>query len=494
MAVGLIEDVRVALNRAIDAERGPLLKEVAAGNVENARRLLDAGAGVNEPGRLETCLGCAISQTMHVEMVKLLLNYGPNLEYTLYRALLLAKEPQFEIAELLIDAGADVNENLRRPLIVQCLSTFYRCNTLEQATAVICFLLDAGADINQEDDDGTTVTTVAKQLHLVDLANMLAERGGIGKDAETVDEKFVTALYDNPVKLDVVRQLLEAGADVESQFGVYCASERFCDACRAGDVELVRVFIQNGKDLRGSVYYTLCVDPPCNEIAMRLPVARMLLDAGADMRFHLCVNGMLSGRCSTEDKVAVLNFFLENGADVNSTDDHGEVLLMNRWVQRYPAVAKILLEHGADVNARDNFKGKTLLMLACDGLATAGTRALYAIEDLVKMLLDAGADITATSREGKTCVDLIEDLIGSHLRYKPVWWGNTSGRLEVLTRIREMFVFEQKKIACRVIKRALWKLVQRRRQLETLDELYRPGSIGAERGRKIFEDYRRFGA
>jgi hypothetical protein len=41
--------------------------------------------------------------------------------------------------------------------------------------------------------------------------------------------------------------------------------------------------------------------------------------------------------------------------------------------------------------------------------------------------------------------------------------------------------------AAAVIRRALWRCVQRRRQLELLDELYRPGGIGAKRAQQRFE-------
>jgi hypothetical protein len=42
--------------------------------------------------------------------------------------------------------------------------------------------------------------------------------------------------------------------------------------------------------------------------------------------------------------------------------------------------------------------------------------------------------------------------------------------------------------AARVIRRALWRCVQRRRQLELLDELYRPGGIGTMRAKRKFEE------
>lgn len=56
--------------------------------------------------------------------------------------------------------------------------------------------------------------------------------------------------------------------------------------------------------------------------------------------------------------------------------------------------------------------------------------------------------------------------------------------------IQYMHVCEENKRrdkAARVIQRALWKCVQRRQMFETLDELYRPGGLGALRGKERFE-------
>ena len=47
---------------------------------------------------------------------------------------------------------------------------------------------------------------------------------------------------------------------------------------------------------------------------------------------------------------------------------------------------------------------------------------------------------------------------------------------------------KRRKNAARVIQRALWRCVQRRYQLELLDELYKPGGIGAMRAQQRFED------
>ena len=51
--------------------------------------------------------------------------------------------------------------------------------------------------------------------------------------------------------------------------------------------------------------------------------------------------------------------------------------------------------------------------------------------------------------------------------------------------IREDFV--KRRAAAAVIARALWRRVQRRQQMELLDELYRPGGLGALRAQQRFE-------
>ena len=83
-----------------------------------------------------------------------------------------------------------------------------------------------------------------------------------------------------------------------------------------------------------------------------------------------------------EAEVIDLNFvesLLENGADINFPDKHGQTLLHEISRGWHPDVAKFAIEHGADINKCDVF-GRTPLHLA----------AAVDYDDMVQYLVDNG--------------------------------------------------------------------------------------------------------
>jgi len=79
--------------------------------------------------------------------------------------------------------------------------------------------------------------------------------------------------------------------------------------------------------------------------------------------------------------------------DINSCDKDGDTALM--WASMYGhiEVVKLLLEAGADVNAK-TIDGDTALKWASD----------YGHTEIVKLLLEAGADVNAKDKWGNTAL------------------------------------------------------------------------------------------
>jgi len=57
-------------------------------------------------------------------------------------------------------------------------------------------------------------------------------------------------------------------------------------------------------------------------------------------------------RAAAHGRVEVARILIDAGANVNARDSHGETALMRAAQMGYAETAKLLIESGADVNAR----------------------------------------------------------------------------------------------------------------------------------------------
>lgn len=98
---------------------------------------------------------------------------------------------------------------------------------------------------------------------------------------------------------------------------------------------------------------------------------------------------------ATNGHTAVVEALHKAGADVNAQDSDNQTALMYATKKAHTDTVEFLLENGADVGLKSTKQGFTALILA----ATVGD------VELVKLLLDHGADKSATDRSGNTAVD-----------------------------------------------------------------------------------------
>jgi len=94
---------------------------------------------------------------------------------------------------------------------------------------------------------------------------------------------------------------------------------------------------------------------------------------------------------------AIVELFLDRGADVNAQDNTGLTPLHVAAWWSVTARAGILLDRGADIGAKDKF-GDTPLHIA----------ALHGRGKMCKFLIERGADIHAQNLDGRTPLDLAE--------------------------------------------------------------------------------------
>ncbi|XP_023016251.2 tankyrase isoform X1 [Leptinotarsa decemlineata] len=113
----------------------------------------------------------------------------------------------------------------------------------------------------------------------------------------------------------------------------------------------------------------------------------------------------LDGRHSTPlhfasgyNRVSVVEFLLQQGADVHAKDKGGLVPLHNACSYGHYEVTELLVKHGATVNVADLWKFTPLHEAAAKGKY-----------EIVKLLLKHGADPSKKNRDGATPLDLVRE-------------------------------------------------------------------------------------
>ncbi len=215
--------------------------------------------------------------------------------------------------------------------------------------ALVNSLLDQGADIDGRYNDGTALI-MAALMGWPDTVKVLLERGA---DVDTVDSIGLTALIwaiefsleagDTEGGLAAIRLLLEYGADANhatdlGEMPLFLAAE-------AGSAEAVRMLLEHGADVNAAMpdgstaLLTAAAGGHCQ-------VAEALLKAGAD------VNGSAQGwtplhfAVDNQD-VDSVKLFLDAGADIDASNDAGNIPLTLAQEQDNGVMIRLLSESGA---------------------------------------------------------------------------------------------------------------------------------------------------
>ncbi|MBM40728.1 MAG: hypothetical protein CL483_02235 [Acidobacteria bacterium] len=336
--------------------------------------------------------------------------------------------------------------------------------------AAVRTLLEAGADVNDAEPDGTTALHWAAHLQHPEIARLLLEAGAVpnGANRYGVRPLSLAAVGGNA---ELVATLLEAGANPNTS--LTAGETVLMTAARAGATDAVELLLEAGANANlqeawkgqtalmwaaseGHAQVILALVAAGANVAARskrgftallfaaregrTDVVQTLLEAGANLDEQISINSTLTAggveqrRASNAGLNAFLlaagsahfelaAYLLDRGADPN-TDPRGWTALHQlSWVRKAgiagsnnPAprgsgamtslqFAEKLIAAGADLNARVttrppagitglNFIGGTPFLLA----------ARTADAELMRLLLEAGADTTLTNEDGSNAL------------------------------------------------------------------------------------------
>jgi ankyrin repeat protein len=311
--------------------------------------------------------------------------------------------------DLLLRAGADVKKANR-----------YGVSPLSLAAeagdaSLIGKLLNAGADANTATIDGETVLMLAARTGKADAIKLLAVRGAKveAKENRMGETPLIWAAAEN--NAEAVRMLVEFGAGVDTRSArvkyppqvpadpsnyVSSAAPKgewtpLMYTAREGALDAARALIELGANVNAQ-------DPegmtPLLEaiVNMHFDFAALLLDKGA--------NPSLADASGMTPLYAAID--MHTPAWERSRPDPKESDKLDCL-----ALMKVLLDHGANVNAA--LKSRTLQRYHAGGSAALGEgttplirAARYDNLDMVRLLVERGADVNLSQKDGTTALML----------------------------------------------------------------------------------------
>ncbi|KAI1399828.1 ankyrin repeat-containing domain protein [Hypoxylon fuscum] len=381
----------------------PLANATIGGYADIVDLLLQHGAEVNANGQSGPALQIACFEG-HADIVKTLMDHGASLTCGDGRyggpvqAAVLGNH--LDILELVVSAGADVNLRAGEARIMGGGVGLYQgpihAAVATSNTTMLDWLLDHGADVSMRDiksgfgvRSGPPLTVAAEAGHIEMLRRLLeagADVNQVGESSYSSPPIFEAVKKENP---DVVKYLLSAGADPNA-LGSYYGDRitTLTQACMRESAEVVEALLEAGADVHKFSAWR-DQDEPALITAARdgtIDIIRTLVRHGANVNEqakHGWTALHAAARRGRHDVIHALLF--EFSADPNLELVNGSLPIHSAASWDHPECIDVLVQGGTDINAR-NKNGRTALHWA----AASDHRG----EVSIQWLLDHGADYT----------------------------------------------------------------------------------------------------
>ncbi len=228
---------------------------------------------------------------------------------------------------------------------------------------VLRLMLEAGASANARNAMGSTVLVWAAGDPA--KAKMLIDAGADVNAASPTGRTALHAAATSSGNAATVRLLLEKGAKPDAKDNLDPMPPLFTgggkatpivEAARAGDLESIRALVKAGANINaaGANNVTALTEAT---LYGRREIVRFLLDHGASLKGGAAMQKMpVLSMAAIRGDLAIARMLVQAGAEVNVTDAHGGTPLM--WAaysdRVNPALVAYLLKAGADPLAKNN--------------------------------------------------------------------------------------------------------------------------------------------
>lgn len=247
-------------------------------------------------------------------------------------------------------------------------------------------LIDAGANVNGRNWNDFPVLMCARTP---EMARLLIQSGA---DVNAAMGMTVLGYFAKLGKLDIVKVLLAAGADVNYR-PEYLPSALMC-ACEGNKPETVRALIDAGANVN---CMTESGKTALSEAAFHNnpEVYNLLISSGAKFSGKAGVVTLFQSVYFGKEELTKL--CLDSGVDVNSYLEGRTPLLeaVNTIVPNIDMI-KLLLSSGADITFKTKWKEDTPLLVALDSFGC--------IPETIRLLIQAGADVNKTGKDSNSAL------------------------------------------------------------------------------------------
>ena len=264
--------------------------------------------------------------------------------------------------------------------------------------------IEAGADVNEEDEHGTTpIIVTAHGGYRADVVKLLIDHGADIHKGNPLVWKVIFRDTES------VRVLIEAGADVnnaddysveEPPIAASCTLDAEFDDEIPDSTEITRMLIAAGADLEARDYeeYTALLRALEHDYEES---ANMLLDAGANIHVRDEYGNTPLLHAADSCSVELVQRLLDAGDDIHARNYSRSTALLEAAAGGNMEVIHLLLERGADLHCEDD-RMRNALMRAARGSCQA--------VPTIDFFLSQGFDVNATSKDRSTALHLAVDV------------------------------------------------------------------------------------
>ena len=345
----------------------PLIIAAGGGHLNVVTFLIKEGADVSLPdydGR--TALHFAVgSSDNSCEILRCLIengadiNKGRNDNQT--PLMVAAEKGHVSVATFLIERGADVDlqdENGNTALHHALYGSDVSCE-------ILSCLIGSGADVNGVNKVKHTPLMIAAKRGHINALTLLIKHGA--HDVDLQDDDGNTALhhavYGSDVSFEILSCLIGIGADVNARANNGCTPLMI--AADNGDINAVSSLVKCGAnvDLQGKAGHTALHHAVLGPQASICEILSCLIKKGADVNAHTFHNATPLMLASHDGHVNAVTFLIKHGADVDLQDKDGDTALHYAASSSLPEIVETLLNLGASHMC--NHQGLTPLHEAC---------------------------------------------------------------------------------------------------------------------------------